>query len=307
MEKTSENPIVTIIVPIYNTEKYLEQCLTSISLQTYQKFEVLLIDDGSNDSCGNICDEWVSKDSRFRVLHKKNGGIASARNAGLSLRRGKYITWVDSDDWIDNNYVELLYTKIIEHDADIAINCQGNEFDNRDRLFDDAILKHYLMGELSNMLWQTMVRSDLYDNKEFCDYGIGEDSNMLFRLYQDAKRIVRYKKEGYHWRIHPNSATHSLNYKKILSWYHAYNNQLITVAKTQPELKPYYSYKRVYVGSILYRNVKKLDLTSEILFLKNELRRTILNAIKYIPYRELNRYQIRQVLSAIKIIVFSSR
>lgn len=110
-------PIISIIVPVYNTEKYLHRCIDSILAQTYTDFELLLVDDGSTDSSGAICDEYALRDSRVRVFHKENGGVSSARNLGLDNAQGEWITFVDSDDWVNVKYIEHLY------------ECVSNEID----------------------------------------------------------------------------------------------------------------------------------------------------------------------------------
>ena len=100
---------ISVIVPVYNTEKYLHRCVDSILAQTFTDFELLLIDDGSTDSSGAICDEYAQKDSRVRVFHKENGGVSSARNLGLDKAKGKWVTFVDSDDWIKESFLNKLY------------------------------------------------------------------------------------------------------------------------------------------------------------------------------------------------------
>lgn len=112
--------MISIIVPIYNVEQYLRKCLDSIKKQTYKDFEVILVDDGSPDNSASICEEYVSKDSRFKLVRKKNGGVSSARNAGIENSNGEYLTFVDPDDWIDEHYLERLYNLKVEHNADVS-------------------------------------------------------------------------------------------------------------------------------------------------------------------------------------------
>lgn len=100
--------LITIIVPVYNVEKYLDKCVETITKQTYKKLEIILVDDGSTDSSGKKCDEWKNIDDRIIVIHKKNGGLSSARNAGIDIAKGKYISFVDSDDYIDIRMIENL-------------------------------------------------------------------------------------------------------------------------------------------------------------------------------------------------------
>lgn len=116
------NELVSIIVPVYNTEEYIRQCLDSILNQTYQNFECLLINDGSSDNSSDICREYVAKDTRFRYFKKENGGVSSARNLGIELSEGDYTTFIDSDDWVDSDYLEVLYSAILEEQADIAVS-----------------------------------------------------------------------------------------------------------------------------------------------------------------------------------------
>ena len=111
------NAKVSVIIPVYNAEQYLRKCLDSVLAQTYQDFEIICIDDGSTDNSGAICDEYAKKDSRIRVLHKENGGVSSARNAGLNIAEGGYITFIDSDDYVDTDYIQTLYENLEDADA----------------------------------------------------------------------------------------------------------------------------------------------------------------------------------------------
>lgn len=128
-------PKVSIIVPVYKAEKYLSRCLDSILAQTMPDFEVLLIDDGSPDRSGEICDEYARKDPRIRVFHKENGGVASARQMGLDNSQGKYIIHADPDDWVESNWLECLLTNAMENDSDMVICDFTRHFDNRKTYF----------------------------------------------------------------------------------------------------------------------------------------------------------------------------
>ena len=114
-------PLISIIIPIYRVEQYLRRCLDSIVNQTYANLDIILVDDGSPDNSPQICDDYAAKDNRITVIHKKNGGLSDARNAGLNICKGKFISFVDSDDWIDTNYVKALFDLLTETNADIAI------------------------------------------------------------------------------------------------------------------------------------------------------------------------------------------
>ena len=113
--------LISIIVPVYNAEKYLQKCLDSILEQTYQNLEIIIVNDGSTDNSGQICHEYEQKDSRIIYMEKENGGVSDTRNTGLDRMTGSYVTFVDSDDWLEPNYVQFLYEKLIEHQADIVV------------------------------------------------------------------------------------------------------------------------------------------------------------------------------------------
>ena len=123
--------LISVIVPVYKVEDYLERCVDSLLNQTYQNIELILVDDGSPDCCGKLCDEYACKDSRIRVIHKKNGGLSDARNVAISLVEGDYVSFVDSDDWVSPFYLENLYNAIKKSDSDMAVSWFENVFDNK--------------------------------------------------------------------------------------------------------------------------------------------------------------------------------
>ena len=212
--------LISIIVPIYNVEKYLRQCLDSIQDQTYQNFECLLINDGSSDNSADICREYVSKDSRFRYIEKENGGVFSARNLGIEHSKGEYITFIDSDDWVDSDYLEVLYTALIDENADISVstykrfhmadNCwyvhsfqRGYEkrvFTNQE-LIDEFIdldtfdySYRYVCGKL--------VRKCLLDKIAFNEMTtLGEDMEFWLKLYLISNKVVFVNRDSYIYRL----------------------------------------------------------------------------------------------------------
>ena len=113
--------LISVIVPIYNVEQYLEKCIESIISQTYKNLQIILIDDGSNDKSGKICNKYAEKDKRVVVIHKENAGVSEARNTGLDNAKGEWITFVDADDWIEEEYCQRLYNLVIETNSDVAL------------------------------------------------------------------------------------------------------------------------------------------------------------------------------------------
>lgn len=153
MMNVLEEPLISIIVPIYKVEKYLKECVDSILAQTYQNFELILVDDGSPDSCPAMCDEFAKRDSRVVVIHKENGGLSDARNAGLDIARGKYICFVDSDDYIAPTMYEVLMKRIVSDKSDLAV-CE--------------YVRVYDSGEqLKNKKWHQKAHNKCYTSNEF--------------------------------------------------------------------------------------------------------------------------------------------
>lgn len=128
----SDLPLISVIVPVYKAEAYLPQCVDSILGQSYSHLELILVDDGSPDKSGQLCDQYAQKDSRVRVLHKENGGASSARNAGITLANGEYFSFVDSDDWVSSSLLSTLYDLLARYKADIAIGEFG-DLSNREK------------------------------------------------------------------------------------------------------------------------------------------------------------------------------
>lgn len=184
--------MISVIVPIYNVEKYLIKCVNSILSQSYSELEVILVDDGSPDNCGKICDELVKKDSRIRVIHQKNNGLAAARNAGLAIARGEYVAFVDSDDTIETDMYLLLHNMIKIDDADISI-CECRKITEKDStekiecsryksvLLDNDELWELVFGKLNNSSCNKLYKRKLIGDLRFPENVVhGED--LLFNI-----------------------------------------------------------------------------------------------------------------------------
>ncbi|WP_196007991.1 glycosyltransferase [Clostridium tyrobutyricum] len=204
-------PIVSIIVPIYNVERYINKCINSILSQTFKKFELILVDDGSPDSCGEICDKYAELDYRIKVIHKKNGGLSSARNAGIDIAQGKYIGFIDSDDWIKNDMYEFLYKTIIKYDADISI-CDFIKFnENYDLCFKEDSGKNIEIWNNIEALeklntddcgkivvtWNKLYKKELWSDIRFPEGRIHEDVFTMHKILFKTNRIVNTNKVLY--------------------------------------------------------------------------------------------------------------
>lgn len=216
-------PCVSVIVPVYNAERWLRCCVDSILAQTFTDFELLLIDDGSKDNSGAICDEYALKDSRVRVLHKENSGVSSARNVGLDNALGEWIAFVDADDYINRDYLEILIETVCRKNAEIVFCDFSMDFPthqvsfstyNWDKQGLDG-LKDYICTPWT-CLWGSLQRKELYDvyrlkSPERISYC--EDFHLIVRLCYFAKKIIKVSQYLYHYRQQEDSVVHNLNKK----------------------------------------------------------------------------------------------
>ena len=212
--------LISIIVPIYKVEKYLRQCLDSIQNQTYQNFECLLINDGSPDNSADICREYVSKDARFRYFEKENGGVSSARNLGIECSGGAYITFIDADDWVDSDYLEVLYNALIDENADISVstykgfhmgdNCwylHSSQRGYEKRVFtNQELIDEFIALDTFDYSYRfvcgKLVCKYLLDKIAFnCMTTLGEDMEFWLKLYLISNKIVYINRDSYVYRI----------------------------------------------------------------------------------------------------------
>lgn len=217
--------LVSVIVPVYNVEKWLSRCIDSILGQTYIDFEVLLIDDGSNDRSGSLCDEYAEKDSRVRVFHKPNGGVSSARNLGLENARGEWIAFCDADDYVSPQYLENLYKAAVAPDIDLVFNyaivdCNGKaeketypEKDIHLNELSELFLHNDLIWHTST--WSKLFKRSIIDSQNLRyieDVHIGEDALFLFNYILNCRRIKVICTCDYHYIIrNTDSLTHRVN------------------------------------------------------------------------------------------------
>ena len=208
-------PLVSVIVPVYKAEAYLHKCVDSLLAQTMTDFEVLLIDDGSPDRSGAMCDEYAAKDSRIRVFHKENGGVASARQVGIENVRGEYTIHADPDDWVEPTMLEELYAKAKEDDADMVIcdyyihSSKHISYKSQDiGIFSvNNVIVALFQGELYVSLWNKIVRTSCFCNNINFDQSVIVAEDVLFclsLLKNSIKRVVYTPKAYYHYDISIN-------------------------------------------------------------------------------------------------------
>ena len=214
--------MVSIIVPIYNIEGYIRECIDSILAQTYSDFELILVDDGSPDNCGRICDEYAEKDVRIKVIHKENGGLTSARNAGLSVAKGDWIMHVDGDDWIEPDMIESLIEAANATEADLVFGdfMKYGPYAGNHKLPTWSIDKKDSMSRyiayMMTTIWGSIAKRSLYtehclkspDGVSYC-----EDFHLIVRLCHFAKKIVNVHRPFYHYRYRPTSIMSNMSRK----------------------------------------------------------------------------------------------
>mgnify|MGYP004453649011 CR=1 FL=1 len=207
-------PKISIIVPIYNVEKYLPRCIDSILAQTFTDFELILVDDGSPDNCGKICDEYAKKDNRIKVIHKENGGVSSARNIGLDVAKGEYISFVDSDDVIHPKFYEIMLGNI--RDADM-IYCDFIMFDNECKFDDISDLNYEVRenkdiynGSPFSVVCDKLIKNNVVGELRFrTDLKNAEDTLFAFELLASCNKVIYLKVKLYGYYMRANSAASS--------------------------------------------------------------------------------------------------
>ena len=223
--------MISIIVPIYKVEPYIRQCIESILNQTYRDFEVLLVDDGSPDKCGEICDEYARKDNRIRVFHTENKGVAAARNTGLREAKGEYIGFVDPDDWIEPNMYGVLFRLREETNADISV-CEtyyelvdGQKFVNviQDAVYTDSeAICALLRLKLRNYLWNKTYKKELWAGIWFPEGHTYEDVATLYKVIMKAHVVSCTSEVLYHYRMRASSIIHKRTRDNVIDNWNAY-------------------------------------------------------------------------------------
>ena len=270
-----QRPLISILIPIYNTEKFIRMCLDSIIAQTYTNWEAILVDDGSPDNCGKICDEYAQKDSRFKVIHQENGGVSVARQTGLDNATGDYIIHCDPDDWVEPSMLKELVSTAINKNADMVIcdyiiEKDGESECSKQNLPENPdakdVISRIINEQLHGSLCNKLVRRECCHGLAFCPTNIylAEDELFNIRLLVKDIKITYLPKAFYHYRMdNSSSACQSKNVKIVSS-------RIITVKEYEKILdkREYDDFfvikKRILTTLFLSRNTKGIkDLFKE--------------------------------------------
>lgn len=290
-------PILSIIVPVYNSENRLKKCIDSILNQTFSDFELILVDDGSKDSSGKICEDYAKKDSRIKLIHQENMGVSEARNTGLRCAVGKYVGFVDSDDYIDKRMYEVLYSLMIENNADITV-CGVRDIDSDKEikfpkncelliLRKHESIKFLLIGKYLTMYAVNKLYKKDFFNKLYYPPGkIYEDTIVTPQIFSLANKVVYTSENLYNYVKNPASITNSKFSQKDMDIIEAGRSTLKFAKEKFPDLIKAAEYRyiwsymcvidRMIVGGINSKNIDYIRLTNFIK--KNKMK------ILYNPY-----------------------
>ena len=292
---------ISVILPVFNVEKYLNKCIDSILNQTFKYFELIIINDGSTDNSGTICNNYFKSDSRIKVINQENLGLSVARNKGIDLAKGKYITFIDSDDYIDSKYFEILYTIIEKNNADIVM-CNKIDFkenESKEELniknYNEKIIskeeayKEMLIGKkIYIYAWAKLYKTSILRKNKFSVGKIYEDLYIINDLIEAAKKIVMTNYNGYYYLKRKNSITNEKFKFQHLDLLEASKKFTNFTLKNYPKLKNYITKSYIEGNFVIYKkiefnkNFKKeyCSIRKEILKYKKEIFRSKLYSKK---------------------------
>ena len=258
-----KDELISVVVPIYKVEMYLKQCINSIIKQTYTNLEIILVDDGSPDNCPKICDEFKEKDSRVVVIRKENGGLSDARNAGIDVAKGKYIAFIDSDDYIHNEFIEELYNHIVSEKAQISM-CTIQKVNEKDEVIEEipiteekvisgrkAILEFNNFSISNVVAWNKLYNIELFKDIRYPKGKIHEDEFTTYKLLYLAKRVAISNRKLYYYRYNQNSITNKQFNEKRLDVIDALEER-IEFFKNRNEIELYENTLNLYLGTLIY-------------------------------------------------------
>ena len=249
--------LISIIIPVYNVEQYLPKCLDSILAQTYKNLEIILVNDGSQDNSGKICDDYAKKDTRIKVIHQKNGGVAAARNMGLSIANGEWIGFLDSDDWIEQDMFEYLLNLTLKYDADVAqcgiffednINIKEIQYPKKEYFAPYGIEKftnsdmQLIINSVCNKLYRADIIRDIrYDT----NYPIGEDLLFNIEVMLKINGIVFGILRKYHYIYYKDSTSHLAPTLKKLESNNKVLEKICNLVKDNARAKRYFEIEQL--------------------------------------------------------------
>ena len=302
--------LVTVIVPIYNVENYLKKCVNSIINQTYENIEIILIDDGSTDGSGTICDEYLAKDNRIKVIHKKNEGLSKARNVGIEISNGDFITFIDSDDYFDTKFIENMLKIAVESKADLIISGLKDVFEKQKNIYADesdyyTILskeetyrKVLLQEEIDVSANAKLYQKEIFKNIRYPVGELYEDIKIIDKIIENANKIVYTKYKGYFYLQRNGSIMHSKINKEKFVLLKTIERLLEFIEEKYPNVKNAAIKRYVYCNyHILGRAIFNKDLEKEC----KKIRKNILKYRKEIF--EYNIFSLKEKIATVTLIL----
>lgn len=243
--ENNEKPLISVIVPVYNVAGYLERCMKSILNQSYKCLEIILVDDGSTDGSGEKCDRYALLDSRVKVIHKKNGGLSDARNVGIENSSGKFISFIDSDDWISPFYISILYDSMVKYDADVSIckfkvsKDESIEFITSEKCTvysSEQAIEALLYQHISNSAWGKLYKRELWSNLIFPVGKLYEDLEPSYIVIKNSRRVVYNFSDLYAYYVRNGSIVRKEFSVRKMDYHNTAQNVKRMVAKDYPNL-----------------------------------------------------------------------
>ena len=251
---------------MYNVENYLEACLESICAQTYKNLEIILVDDGSKDDSGRICERYAMRDKRIVVLHKENGGLSSARNAGIRVARGEYLTFIDSDDYITVDMIEQLHCAIVGSDISVCWDTIDENALQKGIIQDikkyssyETLKRIFKEKGLTTSAWGKLFKKDLFNGVYFPEGMIYEDYATIYKILDRAASVAVVESPKYYYRTNPTSITKSTFNKKRMDYFTVSDEIMAFVAEKYPRLKKYVRRRAVRYAISFLKEISASD------------------------------------------------
>ncbi len=267
------NDLISVIIPVYDVERYIDECILSVLGQSYGNLEIILVDDGSRDASAAKCDEYAKRDSRIKVIHKENGGLSSARNAGLEIASGKYVTFADSDDAMSRTMTEGLYKILCDNKADVSVCSFTTEPPAEEMQADapvgildrkSALKELFRNRSMKNFAWGKLYRRDLFEEIRYPRGMLYEDVATTYKIFARADRIAHTGLKMYFYRQRAGSITGNSFSEKKLDIFRALQMQMSFAEENYPELIRYVAATRTYNAIAFYNRMHRCGFENEI-------------------------------------------
>lgn len=313
---------ISVIIPVYNVEKYLSRCLDSIINQTYRNLEIIIVDDGSKDSSGNIADEYANEDSRIVVVHQENGGISASRNMGMSIASGRYIIFEDSDDFLDYRCIEKLYDALTEYAVDIACceiktlyesdelyslpatqEIQPNEGSAVEVLGGEVVTRKLICDQMKNYVYGKLFKKEV-----LVDFIVGrlyEDVAWAYKVFNKAENVAFVNMPLSYYCVRPTSITGVAGYKGLSHQFLGFVEQLEFCKKKYPDLVGFCEERALHCAvGVCNTQAKGYEIPEDIHLVMINLMKAYSRKLKEVPGLNRNKkIQIRAILLSEKLYI----